>query len=105
MTAGASAATPSARPSRPAAPGDETAARLRTVRVTVQLKPGVLDAQGQAIKKGLDALGYAGVAALRAGRYYEIEMPDAPDLEARIRAMCEGLLANPLIEDFRYDVE
>ncbi|HKX19549.1 MAG TPA: phosphoribosylformylglycinamidine synthase subunit PurS [bacterium] len=80
-------------------------ARLRTVRVTVRLKPGVLDAQGQAIKKGLDALGYGGVAALRAGRYYEIDMPDAPDLEARVRAMCEGLLANTLIEEFRYDVD
>jgi phosphoribosylformylglycinamidine synthase PurS subunit len=81
-----------------------TATRLRTVRVTVQLKPGVLDAQGQAIRKGLDALGYAGVSAVRAGRYFEIEMQDAPDLDARVRAMCEGLLANPLIEDFRYDV-
>lgn len=101
MTAGGPAATPSA----PAAPGDDAAARHRTVRVTVQLKPGVLDAQGQAIKKGLEALGYGGVAALRAGRYYEMEMPDAPDLDQRIRAMCEGLLANPLIEDFRYDVQ
>ena len=80
------------------------ATRLRTVRITVQLKPGVLDAQGQAIRKGLDALGYAGVAAVRAGRYFEIEIQDSPDLEARVRAMCEGLLANPLIEDFRYDV-
>ena len=80
-------------------------ARLRTVRVTVQLKPGVLDAQGQAIKKGLDALGYGGVAALRAGRYYEIDMPEAPDLEARVRAMCEGLLANTLIEEFRFEVD
>jgi phosphoribosylformylglycinamidine synthase subunit PurS len=77
---------------------------IRTVRVTVRLKPGVLDAQGQAIRKGLDALGYAGVAAVRAGRYFEIEMPDAPDLDARVRAMCEGLLANTLIEEFRYDV-
>jgi phosphoribosylformylglycinamidine synthase len=80
------------------------ATRLRTVRITVQLKPGVLDAQGQAIRKGLDALGYAGVAAVRAGRYFEIEIQDSPDLEARVRAMCQGLLANPLIEDFRYDV-
>ena len=80
------------------------ATRLRTVRITVQLKPGVLDAQGQAIRKGLDALGYAGVAVVRAGRYFEIEIQDSPDLEARVRAMCEGLLANPLIEDFRYDV-
>jgi len=77
---------------------------IRTVRVTVQLKPGVLDAQGQAIRKGLDALGYAGVAAVRAGRYFEIEMPDAPYLDARVRAMCEWLLANTLIEEFRYDV-
>ncbi|MHB8730466.1 MAG: phosphoribosylformylglycinamidine synthase subunit PurS [bacterium] len=89
----------------PAATASSATARLRTIRVTVQLKPGVLDAQGQAITKGLDALGHGGVAALRAGRYYEIQMPDAPDLEARIRAMCEGLLANTLIEDFRYDVE
>ncbi len=86
------------------AQANTTATRLRTVRVTVQLKPGVLDAQGQAIRKGLDALGYTGVAAVRAGRYFEIEMQDTPDLDARVRAMCEGLLANPLIEDFRYDV-
>jgi phosphoribosylformylglycinamidine synthase subunit PurS len=86
--------------------GDDAKAtpRLRTVHVTVQLKHGVLDAQGQAIQKGLDALGYTGVAAVRAGRYFEIEMPDTPDLDARVRAMCEGLLANPLIEEFRYDV-
>ena len=85
--------------------GPAAGARLRTVRVTVQLKPGVLDAQGQAIKKGLDAMGYGGVAALRAGRYFEIDMPDAPDLEQRVRAMCEGLLANTLIEEFRYEVD
>jgi phosphoribosylformylglycinamidine synthase len=77
---------------------------VRTVRVTVALKPGVLDAQGQAIQKGLDAMGYTGVRAVRAGRYFELELEDTPDLEARIRAMCEGLLANPLIEDFRYEV-
>ncbi len=85
--------------------GPAAGSRLRTVRVTVQLKAGVLDAQGQAIKKGLDAMGYGGVAALRAGRYYEIDMPDAPDLEQRVRTMCEGLLANTLIEEFRYEVD
>jgi phosphoribosylformylglycinamidine synthase len=80
------------------------AAGVRTVRVTVALKPGVLDAQGQAIQKGLDALGYAGVRAVRAGRYFELEMQDTPDLESRVRAMCEGLLANPLIENYRFEV-
>ncbi|HLW47525.1 MAG TPA: phosphoribosylformylglycinamidine synthase subunit PurS [bacterium] len=87
-----------------AAAAGATAAGVRTVRVTVALKPGVLDAQGQAIQKGLDALGHAGVRAVRAGRYFEIEMQDTPDLEARVRAMCDGFLANPLIEDFRYEV-
>lgn len=77
---------------------------VRTVRVTVALKPGVLDAQGQAIQKGLDALGHAGVRAVRAGRYFELEMQDTPDLESRVRAMCEGLLANPLIENYRFEV-
>jgi phosphoribosylformylglycinamidine synthase PurS subunit len=76
----------------------------RTVRVTVALKPGVLDAQGQAIQKGLAALGYAGVRQVRAGRYFELEVEDGPDLDARVRAMCEGLLANTLIEDFRFEV-
>lgn len=79
-------------------------AALRTVRITVRLKDGVLDAQGQAIKKGLEALGHSGVTALRAGRYFEIDMPDAADLDARVRAMCDGLLANTLIEEYRYDV-
>lgn len=81
-----------------------TATGVRTVRVTVQLKPGVLDAQGQAIQKGLDALGHTGVRAVRAGRYFELEVEDGPDLGARVRAMCDGLLANTLIEDFRYDI-
>lgn len=81
-----------------------TATGVRTVRVTVQLKPGVLDAQGQAIQKGLDALGHTGVRAVRAGRYFELEVEDGPDLDAWVRAMCDGLLANTLIEDFRYDI-
>jgi phosphoribosylformylglycinamidine synthase subunit PurS len=80
------------------------ATRVRTVRITVALKPGVLDAQGQAIQRGLDALGHPGVRAVRAGRYFELEMDDTPDLEPRVRAMCEGLLANTLIEDFRYEI-
>jgi len=84
--------------------GGAKTAMTRTVRVTVALKPGVLDAQGQAIHKGLGALGYTGVRAVRAGRYFELEVEDGPDLDARVRAMCEGLLANTLIEDFRFEV-
>ena len=81
----------------------------RTVRIVVTLKPGVLDAPGQAIRQGLDALGHGGVRAVRAGKYFELEMADdghADDsgLEERVRKMCEGFLANTLIEEYRYDI-
>jgi phosphoribosylformylglycinamidine synthase PurS subunit len=76
----------------------------RTVRIIVTLKPGVLDAPGQAIQKGLDALGHVGVEAVRAGRYFEIEMRDDRALEQQVREMCEGFLANTLIEEYRYEI-
>jgi len=77
---------------------------VRTVRIVVTLKPGVLDAPGQAIRKGLDALGHAGVEAVRAGRYFELELHDTPRLEDQVREMCEGFLANTLIEQYRYEI-
>ncbi len=77
---------------------------VRTVRIIVTLKPGVLDAPGQAIRKGLDALGHEGVEAVRAGRYFEIELRDGRDLDRRVREMCEGFLANTLIEEYRYEI-
>jgi len=77
---------------------------VRTVRIIVTLKPGVLDAPGQAIQKGLDALGHRGVEKVRAGRYFELEVRDADDLEQRVREMCEGFLANTLIEEYRYEI-
>lgn len=79
-------------------------AERRTVRIVVTLKPGVLDAPGQAIRQGLDALGHQGVRSVRAGRYFEIEVTDGEDLDRRIQEMCEGFLANTLIEEFRYEI-
>ncbi len=84
--------------------GVETGEEVRTVRITVTLKPGVLDAPGQAIHQGLGALGHRGVRAVRAGRYFEIEMSGGADLDRRIREMCEGFLANTLIEEYRYEI-
>ena len=78
--------------------------RVRTVRVVVTLKPGVLDAPGQAIGQGLDALGHLGVRAVRAGKYFEVELLDDERLDERIRQMCDGFLANTLIEDYRYEI-
>lgn len=79
-------------------------ARVRTVRIVVTLKPGVLDAPGQAIGQGLDALGHLGVRSVRAGKYFEVELIDDGRLEERVRQMCDGFLANTLIEDYRYDI-
>jgi len=88
---------------------DVSTQAARTVRIVVTLKPGVLDAPGQAIRHGLDALGHGGVRAVRAGKYFELEIaddgrPDDGGLEERVRKMCEGFLANTLIEEYRYDI-
>ena len=68
-------------------------------RVTVTLKSGVLDPQGQAITGSLKSLGFAGVAGVRQGKVFDIELGDADPADARLSlaAMCEKLLANTVI--------
>lgn len=75
---------------------------MATVRIIISLKPGILDAAGQAVRQGLQALGYGEVGDVRVGRYVEIVFPDdaAPE---EIHQMCERFLANPLIEQWRFD--
>jgi phosphoribosylformylglycinamidine synthase len=73
-------------------------------RVYVTLKSGVLDPAGKAVVHGLHALGYAEVGDVRIGKYFEIEVEDGPDAEARIAKMCRQLLANTVIEDFRVEL-
>lgn len=70
------------------------------VQVFVTLKPGVLDPQGRAIQHALAGLGFAGVNDVRAGRFIELDVEDNVG-EADVRAMCEKLLANTVIENFR----
>ena len=67
-------------------------------RVTVRLKSAVLDPQGEAIEKALVGLGFAGVGNVRVGKIVELDV-DAADA-ARLSAMADQLLANPVIEDF-----
>ena len=74
-------------------------------RVFVTLKEGVLDPQGLAIQGGLAALGFAGVRSVRQGKVFDIEIENTPDAKARLKSMCEKLLANTVIEDFRVEVE
>lgn len=76
-------------------------------RVYVTLKPTVNDPQGLTIRGALHALGFAGVDTVRAGKYIEITV-DAKDraaAEASVTEMCRKLLANPVIEDFRFELE
>lgn len=76
-------------------------------RVYVTPKRGVLDPQGKAVAQSLHALGYDEVADVRIGKYMEVRLsgPDRARAEARVREMCERLLANGVIEDYRFEVE
>ena len=75
-----------------------------TVHVT--LKPGVLDPQGQAIGHALSGLGFAGVTSVRMGKFLEIDLTetDRATAEATVKAMCEKLLANTVIEAYRVEI-
>ncbi len=72
--------------------------------VTVDLKPGVLDPQGKAIADNLSRMGFGEVAAARQGKVIELDLDetDRARAEDRVRAMCERLLANTVIE--RYSI-
>ena len=74
-------------------------------RIFVTLKDGVLDPQGQAIQGALGALGFDCIASVRQGKVFDIELTDGADGEARLRAMCDRLLANTVIEDYRVAIE
>ncbi len=77
------------------------------VRVIVTLKKGVLDPQGKAVEESLHSLGYKEVKGLRIGKYMEIDLDGTPkeEVEERLKEMCEKLLANPVIEDYRFEIE
>jgi phosphoribosylformylglycinamidine synthase len=66
------------------------------VRVLIRPKAGILDPQGQTVERALPALGFEGVSNVHVGRLVELDVEDA----SQVPAMCEKLLANPLIEDY-----
>ncbi|WP_174555122.1 phosphoribosylformylglycinamidine synthase subunit PurS [Actinomadura hibisca] len=79
---------------------------MARVVVDVMLKPEILDPQGQAIARKLPQLGFEGVAAVRQGKRFEVEV-DGPADEAaveKVRKIAETLLANPVIENFEVRV-
>ncbi len=65
-------------------------------RVLIRPKEGILDPQGQTVERALPALGFEGVSNVHVGRLIELDVDDPAQLDA----MCEKLLANPLIEDY-----
>lgn len=72
------------------------------VRVLVSLKPGVLDPQGRAVHHALEGLGFAGVEDVRVGRVIELDVADGTS-EATLTEMCDKLLANTVIENYRIE--
>jgi phosphoribosylformylglycinamidine synthase len=77
------------------------------LRVFVTLKPGVLDPQGRAVMNSLHALGFASVAQVRQGKYLEIDLGGAlsgEEFERQADEMCRKLLANTVIENYRFEL-
>lgn len=77
-----------------------------TGKVTVRLKEGVLDPQGQTIQRALEHMGYAGIDQVRAGKTFEIKLQAQSSEHAKVqlKEMSEKLLANPVIETFHVEV-
>ncbi|MBY6240793.1 phosphoribosylformylglycinamidine synthase subunit PurS [Methylosinus sp. Sm6] len=75
-------------------------------RVIVTLKAGVLDPQGKAIEGALRSLGVEGVAGVRQGKVFDVELEtaDRAEAEAQLKAACEKLLANTVIENFAIEI-
>jgi phosphoribosylformylglycinamidine synthase subunit PurS len=76
---------------------------MTQVVVTVMPRAGVLDPQGQAVRGALTQLGFAGIGEVRIGKRIELDIP-GDDPEGTVRDMCEKLLANALIEDYRVEL-
>ena len=76
-------------------------------RVFVTLKPSVFDPQGQTIADALHSMGYTGVGEVRQGKYFELEVDAASSDEAKalVGDVADKLLANPVIESYRIEVE
>ena len=75
---------------------------MTTVRVFVTLKPSLLDSAGRTVADALQKLGYNELEEARIGKMIEIKVKDYS--EARVKEMCDKLLANPVIEDYKFEV-
>lgn len=78
---------------------------MPTAKVTITLKPTVLDAQGNVIRDALHSLGFSSVEQVHMGKYIEVDLAESGDARAEVEQMCRKLLANPIIEDCRIEIE
>ena len=74
-------------------------------KIHVTLDQGILDPQGKAIEHALDSLGFKNAANVRVGKYMEVDVAEADKAKAEAEAMCEKLLANTIIEEYRYELQ
>jgi len=76
-------------------------------KIHITFKPGVLDPQGKAVQHALASLGFGDVQDVRVGKFIELKMKDVSksQAEAQVKQMCEKLLANTVIESYRYELE
>ncbi|QKY71464.1 phosphoribosylformylglycinamidine synthase subunit PurS [Lentibacillus sp. CBA3610] len=78
---------------------------MKKVTIHIMPKKDVLDPQGKAIQTSLSALGFSEVEEVQTGKLVEVFMKDSEDINQRIGEMCDKLLANPVMEDYHFEVE
>ena len=80
---------------------------MLTAKIYVTLKPGVLDAQGNTVKSALETLGFKGVGDVRIGKFMVVTLNSATreQASAQVKEMCQRLLANPVIEQYAFELE
>jgi phosphoribosylformylglycinamidine synthase len=80
---------------------------MAKVKIYITPKKGILDPQGKTVESALHSLGYQNVSKVRIGKYIELEITNnrSQNPEKQINEMCRKLLANPVIEDYRFEME
>ncbi|MCO7175423.1 phosphoribosylformylglycinamidine synthase subunit PurS [Sporolactobacillus kofuensis] len=78
---------------------------MKKVKVYITLKESVLDPQGQAVMQSLHNMDYKNVKDVRIGKYIELQMEDSADVATQVDTVCDKLLANTVIENYRYEIE
>lgn len=76
-------------------------------RIYITLKEGVLDPQGKTVQKSLHSIGFKDVADVRIGKYIEVTLPNSlnkTEAQKKLKQMCDKMLANTVIENYRFDM-